>query len=97
MRVLRLVTNTPVEEGILSKAAYKQSMDEILIQAGMYNEKSTDTERREKLEDLLKKRSPDEEADDEIPDDDLINENLARNEVINNMEVELNTLLYRMN
>ena len=81
VRVLRLVTNTPVEEGILSKAAFKQSMDEILIQAGMYNEKSTDTERREKLEEMLKKRSPDDELDNEIPDDEQLNEILARSEV----------------
>ena len=56
-------------------------MDEILIQAGMYNEKSTDTERREKLEEMLKKRSPDADSDAEIPDDEQLNEILARNEV----------------
>lgn len=78
---MRFVTNTPIEEGILSKAAFKQSMDEILIQAGMYNEKSTDTERREKLEDLLKKRSPEDDSEGEIPDDEQLNETLARNEV----------------
>jgi len=80
VRVMRFVTNTPIEEGILSKAAFKQSMDEILIQAGMYNEKSTDTERREKLEDLLKKRSPEDDSDGEIPDDEQLNETIARNE-----------------
>ncbi len=47
--MLRLVTNTWIEEEIIAKAAYKQSLDEILIQAGLYNERSTDVERRAKL------------------------------------------------
>lgn len=80
VRVLRLVTNTWIEEQILDKAAFKQNMDEILIQAGMYNDKSTDTERREKLEDLLKKQASDSDSDDEIPDDEQLNEMLARHE-----------------
>jgi len=80
VRVLRLVTNTWIEEEILTKAAFKQNMDAILIQAGMYNDKSTDTERREKLEDLLKKRASDSDSDDEIPDDEQINEMIARHE-----------------
>jgi len=78
---LRLVTNTWIEEEILSKAASKQDLDEVIIQAGMYNDKSTDVERRERLEDLLKKRATDSDSDDEIPDDEQINEMLARSEV----------------
>jgi len=46
----------------------------------MYNEKSTETERRERLEDLLKRKATDEDSDDEIPDDEQINEMLSRNE-----------------
>ena len=78
---MRLVTNTWIEEEILSKAASKQDLDEVIIQAGMYNDKSTDVERRERLEDLLKKRATDSDSDDEIPDDEQINEMLARSEV----------------
>jgi ATP-dependent helicase STH1/SNF2 len=37
VRVLRLVTNTWIEEEILSKAAYKINLDEMIIQAGLYN------------------------------------------------------------
>ena len=81
--MFRFVTNTWIEEEILNKAAFKQNMDEILIQAGMYNNKSTDSERREKLEDLLKKAASDSDSDDEIPDDDQINDILARSEVRN--------------
>jgi hypothetical protein len=81
VRVYRLVTNTWIEEEILSKAAFKQSLDEVLIQAGMYNERSTDSERREKLEDLIRKKAENSDSEDEIPDDEQVNEMLARNEV----------------
>ncbi len=47
----------------------------------MYNDRSTDVERREKLEDLLKKRATDSDSDEEIPDDEQLNELLARHEV----------------
>ena len=57
-------------------------MDEILIQAGMYNDKATDVERREKLEEMLKKKSSDTDSDDEIPDDEALNEIIGRNEVL---------------
>lgn len=36
----------------------------------MYNERSTESERRERLEDLIKKRGTDSDSDDEIPDDE---------------------------
>lgn len=49
VRVLRLVTNSWIEEEILSKAAFKMNLDEIFIQAGLYNQKSTELERRERL------------------------------------------------
>jgi ATP-dependent helicase STH1/SNF2 len=80
VRVLRFVTNTWIEEEILAKAGSKQDLDEVIIQAGMYNDRSTDVERREKLEDLLKKRATDSDSDDEIPDDEQLNELLARHE-----------------
>lgn len=81
VRVFRLVTNSWIEEEILAKAAFKMNLDEIFIQAGLYNQKSTESERRERLEDLLKKKNIYEELDDEIPNDEQINEMLARNEV----------------
>lgn len=55
VRVLRLVTNSWIEEEILSKAAFKMNLDEIFIQAGLYNQKSTELERRERLVSFLKK------------------------------------------
>eukprot|EP01016_Furgasonia_blochmanni_P053542 TRINITY_DN866_c0_g1_i11.p1 TRINITY_DN866_c0_g1~~TRINITY_DN866_c0_g1_i11.p1 ORF type:complete len:576 (-),score=174.21 TRINITY_DN866_c0_g1_i11:54-1781(-) len=80
VRVLRLVTNTWIEEEILSKAAFKMNLDEIFIQAGLFNQRSTDEQRREKLEDLFRRKNMYEELEDEIPDDEQINEMIARSE-----------------
>eukprot|EP01022_Parablepharisma_sp_SALTPOND_P021984 TRINITY_DN43_c9_g1_i1.p1 TRINITY_DN43_c9_g1~~TRINITY_DN43_c9_g1_i1.p1 ORF type:complete len:1498 (-),score=197.37 TRINITY_DN43_c9_g1_i1:969-5462(-) len=81
VRVYRLVTNTKVEEDILSRAAMKKNLDNVVIQAGLFNQKASDIERRKKLEDLLRQdeKNTDEE-DDAVPDDEQINEFLARNE-----------------
>ena len=68
VRVFRLVTNGTIEENILSKASYKRNLDEMIIQAGLYNNKSTDVERRQKLEQIIKKSHLDKD-DNEIPND----------------------------
>jgi len=86
VRVLRLITNTKIEEDILSKASFKKNLDEKIIRAGMYNTKYSEQERRKKLEDLLKLEKEEEEGEDsneenEIPNDEQINEMIARNEV----------------
>jgi SNF2 family DNA or RNA helicase len=57
VRVLRFITNTRIEEGILSRAAYKNDLDNKIIDAGMFNNNATDQERREKLEDLIKMKN----------------------------------------
>ena len=56
-------------------------LDKLIIQAGLFNQRSTDHERKERLEDLLKNKSYQEELEGDIPDDFMINEMLARNEV----------------
>ncbi|VEN45337.1 unnamed protein product [Callosobruchus maculatus] len=48
VRVLRLMTVNSVEERILAAARYKLNMDEKVIQAGMFDQKSTGTERQQK-------------------------------------------------
>lgn len=60
------------------------NLDELFIQGGLYNLNSTDMQRKQKIEDLLKKRNNDEENDTEITDDDMINRFIARSEVQNN-------------
>ena len=79
--VLRFITNTPIEEAILKKAGFKMNLDELFIQGGLYNLNSSDTERKQKIEQLLKRRKKDEQnSRDEIPDDEQINRCIARTE-----------------
>ena len=87
VRVLRLITQTKIEEDILSKASFKKNLDEKIIRAGMYNTKYSEQERRKKLEDLLKLEKEEEEGgevdseENEIPNDEQVNEMIARSEV----------------
>lgn len=53
VRVFRLVTASPIENAILSKAQHKLNIDEKIIQAGMFNNRCTDEERQERLRMLL--------------------------------------------
>jgi ATP-dependent helicase STH1/SNF2 len=55
VRVFRLVTNTPIEEEILNRASLKKFLDDFVIQAGMFNQKSGDEERRAKIQELIKR------------------------------------------
>lgn len=81
VRVYRLVTNTETEEAILSKACFKKSLDDMVIQAGLFNQKSTEVERRDRIEQMIKKQDKDEEEEDsDIPTDVDINQMLARDE-----------------
>lgn len=80
VRVYRLVTNTVIEEEILSKASFKRNLDGMVIQAGLFNQKSTDVERRQRLEELMKKNNAadNDSEEEEIPNDEEINHMLAR-------------------
>ncbi|XP_046976606.1 ATP-dependent helicase brm isoform X2 [Vanessa cardui] len=80
VRVLRLMTVNSVEERILAAARYKLNMDEKVIQAGMFDQKSTGSERQQFLQSILHQDGDDEEEENEVPDDDLINEMIARSE-----------------
>lgn len=52
--MLRLMTINSVEERILAAAKYKLNMDSKVIQAGMFNNRSTGSERRELLQSILR-------------------------------------------
>jgi ATP-dependent helicase STH1/SNF2 len=80
VKVFRLITKTKIEEEILQKAAYKKNLDEKIIKAGLFNIKSSDTERRKRLEDLLRIEKEDDEEEDEVPNDEEVNTMLARTE-----------------
>lgn len=53
MRVLRLCTVNSVEEKILAAAKYKLNVDQKVIQAGMFDQKSSSHERRAFLQAIL--------------------------------------------
>merc|ERR1719341_3212290 len=80
VRVLRLMTVNTVEERILAAARYKLNMDEKVIQAGMFDQKSTGSDRRQFLQAILSTDENEEEEEDEAPDDETINQMIARGE-----------------
>ena len=80
VRVLRLMTLNSVEERILAAARYKLNMDEKVIQAGRFNNRSTGSERRELLQSILRADEEDEEEENECPDDETVNQMIARSE-----------------
>uniref|UniRef100_A0A3B4F902 SWI/SNF related, matrix associated, actin dependent regulator of chromatin, subfamily a, member 2 n=1 Tax=Pundamilia nyererei TaxID=303518 RepID=A0A3B4F902_9CICH len=79
VRVLRLCTVNSVEEKILAAAKYKLNVDQKVIQAGMFDQKSSGHERRVFLQAILEHEEQNEE-EDEVPDDETLNQMIARNE-----------------
>ncbi|CAH1772648.1 unnamed protein product [Owenia fusiformis] len=80
VRVLRLMTVNSVEEKIHAAARYKLNVDEKVIQAGMFDQKSTGSERKQMLMSILTADEMEENEEDEIPDDETVNQMLARTE-----------------
>ncbi|XP_047104196.1 ATP-dependent helicase brm-like [Schistocerca piceifrons] len=80
VRVLRLMTVNSVEERILAAARYKLNMDEKVIQAGMFDQKSTGSERQQFLKSILHQDEADDEEENEVPDDETVNQMIARGE-----------------
>merc|ERR1719251_739729 len=75
------MTVNSVEERILAAARYKLNMDEKVIQAGMFNQRSTGSERHELLQSILREeKDDDEDEENEVPDDETINQMLSRKE-----------------
>lgn len=79
VRVLRLITVNSIEEKILAAARFKLNIDEKVIQAGKFDQRTTDAERRRILEEIIKNENDDND-EDEIPDDDAVNQMIARSE-----------------
>merc|ERR1712032_183068 len=80
VRVLRLMVVNSVEERILAAARYKLNMDEKVIQTGMFNQRSTGSERQELLQSILREEADDEDEENEVPDDEVVNQMIARSE-----------------
>lgn len=69
VRVLRLCTVNSVEEKILAAAKYKLNVDQKVIQAGMFDQKSSSHERRAFLQAILEH-----EEQNEVSQQDTSNE-----------------------
>lgn len=81
VHIFRLVTTSPVEERILSRATDKRNLTDLVVEAGKFNAKEKGGE-REMMESLLKElvsSAPGEEEEEEVevPDDDQLNELMA--------------------
>lgn len=74
VRILRLISSNSVEEKILERAQYKLDMDGKVIQAGKFDNKSTNEERDAFLKTLLEAAEAADQVGDqqeEMEDDDL--------------------------
>ena len=81
VRILRLISSSSVEEKILERAQYKLDMDGKVIQAGKFDNKSTNEEREALLRTLLETAEAAEQlGEQEEMDDDDLNEIMARSE-----------------
>ena len=80
VKVFRLISKDTIEEGILEKAAFKKTMDEKVIRAGLYNVRYSEQERRNNLLNILKNEKEEEEEEDVVPDDTQINEYISRSD-----------------
>ncbi|KAG0180872.1 hypothetical protein DFQ28_000473 [Apophysomyces sp. BC1034] len=81
VRIFRLISTNSVEENILARANYKLDIDGKVIQAGKFDNRSTEEDREAFLRSLLEDKSGElDEADDEELDDEELNEMLKRSE-----------------
>lgn len=78
--MLRLCIVNSVEEKILAAAKYKLNMDKKVIQAGMFDQKSMSSERLAFLDAILEEEAAEDEEEQEVPDDEALNDMIARNE-----------------
>lgn len=80
VRILRLISSNSVEEKILERARYKLDMDGKVIQAGRFDNKSSETDRDAMLRTLLETADGAESAEQEEMEDEELNMLLARSD-----------------
>ncbi|KAJ2746970.1 ATP-dependent DNA helicase Snf21, partial [Coemansia sp. BCRC 34301] len=84
VRVLRLVTRGTVEENILARAEFKRDLDGKVIQAGKFDNKTSDVEREQFLRSLLRIEEGEEgdakDTDGIANSDEELNDMLARSD-----------------
>lgn len=92
VRILRLISSNSVEEKILERAKYKLDMDGKVIQAGRFDNKSSESERDTMLRVMLETAEAADSLEQEEMDDDDLNLILARSdaemEIFRLMDVE---------
>ena len=81
VRILRLISSNSVEEKILERAQYKLDMDGKVIQAGKFDNKSTNEERDALLRTLMDSAAAAEQMEEqEEMDDEYLNNIMARSD-----------------
>ncbi|KAJ1764763.1 ATP-dependent DNA helicase Snf21 [Coemansia sp. RSA 1843] len=84
VRILRLITRGTVEENVLARAEFKRDMDDKVIQAGKFDNKTTAEERDQLLRSLLKAEEAAEdeaaEGEDATTSNEELNDMLARSD-----------------
>jgi ATP-dependent helicase STH1/SNF2 len=80
VRILRLISSNSVEEKILERARFKLDMDGKVIQAGRFDNKSSETDRDAMLRTLLETADMAESGEQEEMEDDELNMLLARSD-----------------
>lgn len=80
VRILRLISSNSVEEKILERAQFKLDMDGKVIQAGKFDNKSTNEERDRLLRTLMDSSEATESLGQEEMDDDDLNVIMARSD-----------------
>lgn len=92
VRILRLISSNSVEEKILERAKFKLDMDGKVIQAGRFDNKSSETDRDAMLRVMLETAEAAESLEQEEMDDEELNMILARSdeevEVFRAMDLE---------
>ncbi|XDG01233.1 hypothetical protein ABKA04_000848 [Annulohypoxylon sp. FPYF3050] len=78
VRILRLISSNSVEEKILERARYKLDIDGKVIQAGRFDNKSSETDRDAMLRTLLESADFADAGDQDEMDDEELNMILAR-------------------
>ncbi|KAF2750297.1 hypothetical protein M011DRAFT_484143 [Sporormia fimetaria CBS 119925] len=80
VRILRLITSNSVEEKILERANFKLDMDGKVIQAGKFDNKSTNEERDAMLRVMLESAEAAQNLEQEEMDDDDLNMIMMRSD-----------------
>jgi ATP-dependent helicase STH1/SNF2 len=92
VRILRLISSNSVEEKILERAKFKLDMDGKVIQAGRFDNKSSETDRDAMLRVMLETAEAAETLEQEEMDDEDLNMILARSdaelEIFREMDVQ---------